>query len=176
MVGLWIRLTVCVLVFAGCGDQLSDAAPGTGDPSADPGGRVVVPGTGGAGGAGGNGGGGAGGSLGACDNAADLAVLLVDDPAPNATTFCGGVACINATGSVPAYQTCVSGCIETEVPGLSTECADCYGDLYACGLSGFCLSVCQVGSCSVPCLNCLDFNGCLDQFADCRGLTASVCP
>lgn len=131
----------------------------------------------GAGGAGGGAGsGGAGGNLGACDNESDLSVLVADNPAPSATTFCGDTACVTTIGNEVTYATCVSACIETRTPGISVECAACYGELAACGLSAFCFSACQVDACSILCTDCLDIAGCFTSFADCRGLDGPACP
>ncbi|MEM8608170.1 MAG: hypothetical protein AAGF92_13750 [Myxococcota bacterium] len=188
MIGLMVRFMALAALMIGCGDGATASAPGTDRPSGSglPGtlpprlpGTVALPtpGTGGQGGAGGMGGAsGAGGSMGACDNPGDLAVLQADDPSPFTTTRCGGIACFSDTVNANQYAQCVSDCVAGDTPGLSTGCADCYGELLACGLANFCFPQCQAGACSPSCESCLSFYGCVEVFEQCSGLIGSPCP
>jgi len=186
----WIRLRdhslpmkwlLCfALLLAGCSDS---PPPSAGGGSNLPG---VGPGTGGAGGAGGAGGtGGVGGApRGACDNAKDIdAAEAAGVSLREVASSCGSLAnvstfCDNFKFNAEQYEECVSDCVEDEVPGLSIECASCYGALERCGLVQFpsCRISCQQNLCSTLCLNCLNDAGCLEEYEDCRGLPGDGCP
>jgi hypothetical protein len=170
-------MLACALFVTACG---SDAVPALGQSGPIPNivGRTLTPGRGGTGGSGLNGGvdGGVDGGVGAgaCDNPADLDAVAAANL--NAvTTFCTGLVCLITIGNSPSYEQCVNACVERNVQGLSSECADCYGGVARCGLDAFCLSVCQFNTCGLQCLNCLSFVGCLTEFEECRGLPGDGC-
>jgi len=134
---------------------------------------------GGGGGAGGVG----GGALGACDNDSDLEALEgVDDNPRDIARICGlpnnPSSLCGLIFNLQAYEECISECVEEEVPGLSTECATCYGALERCGVAQFpsCRTPCQQNSCGDSCLTCLEEAGCIEDFEDCRGLPGDGCP
>ena len=113
---------------------------------------------------------------GACDNESDVEALdseNVRDVArvcglPNLPPFC----LVNAQ----PYDECIAECAEDRVPGLSTECATCYGTLEQCGLDSSCGGQCQFDACRTPCFDCLNLAGCIEDFEDCRGLPGDGCP
>jgi hypothetical protein len=132
---------------------------------------------GGIGGAGGVG----GGALGACDNESDLDALEgVGDTVRDIARTCGlpnnPSSLCGLIFNAPLYEECITECVEEEVPGLSTECAACYGALERCGFDWFCQTQCQLNSCSPVCLDCLNLPGCLEEFEECRGLPGDDCP
>jgi len=141
-------------------------------------------GSGGSAGAGGIGGG-AGGSetLGACDNGSDLDAIesageslrdiARDCGLPNNPEFtCANLIIING----PQYGDCIGECVEDRVPDLSSECAACYGGVEQCGLNAFCRTQCQLNTCGVRCLDCLENAGCIEEYEECRGLPGDGCP
>jgi hypothetical protein len=172
----WL-LILCLCV-GGCSDDAPP--PVTGRPGSgvgEGGGNAGTGGTGGGGGAGGVG----GGAIGACDNESDLEALEgVGDDGRNIARICGSLSnpftiCASLASSGRQYERCIIACVEDEVPGLSSECAACYGALERCGLDSFCWARCQLNSCSPPCLDCLDLAGCIEEYEDCRGLPGDGC-
>ncbi|MCA9529032.1 MAG: DUF4215 domain-containing protein [Myxococcales bacterium] len=61
---------------------------------------------------------------------------------------------------------CVSSCLQAN-PGLSSECADCYGGVTACTVAN-CISACGADSNSPGCISCVNTN-CGPAFAACSG-------
>lgn len=117
-------------------------------------------------------------STGACDNESDLEALEgVGNDARNIARICGSVNNIpSCVFTIQPYEECVTECVEEEVPGLSTECAACYGALEQCGRASFCQAQqCQFDGCSTLCLNCLNLAGCIEEFEACRGLPGDGC-
>jgi len=169
------------LLVSGC----SDSPPPTygGGAGAVPGGSIPDPGgTGGNGGAGGFGGeGGELGSRGACDNSNDVTAL--DDAGGGSREIavrCGlpsgtSAICASLIGTGGLYEECISDCVEESIPGLSTECAACYGALERCGLASLCRTSCQLNTCSNLCLDCLYRSGCIEEYETCRGLPGDGC-
>ncbi len=112
---------------------------------------------------------------GACDNESDLEALLGDDlrdvaricGSPNLPPFC--------MVTNESYDECVAACVEDRVPGLSTECATCYGTLEQCGFDSRCGPQCQFDACRTPCFDCLNLAGCVEDFEECRGLPGDGC-
>ncbi|MFW2387993.1 MAG: hypothetical protein ACN4G0_06640 [Polyangiales bacterium] len=170
------------LLLSGC----SDSPPPTygGGAGAVPGGSIPDPGgTGGNGGAGGSGGeGGDGGSMGACDNATDIGAMeAAGESLRDVARSCGlpnnmSSFCASLIGTGGLYEECISDCVEESVPGLSTECAACYGALERCGLASLCRTSCQLNNCSSLCLDCLNRGGCIEEYETCRGLPGDSCP
>jgi hypothetical protein len=173
-------LVMLMLMLAACGGERPPASPGgIGKPPGPITGGGGNGGTGGVGGTGGTGGmGGAGGvSNGACDNRSDLDVIVGAGTSVRVVARdCGlTVLCADAVGSGPAYEVCVTNCVERDVDGLSSECADCYGALERCSYAGFCFESCRLEACGAVCNNCLETAGCLSEFEDCRGLPGDGC-
>ncbi len=169
----WLLLFALVLL--GCGDDPP--------PTVSTGSNRVpigsIGGTGAAGGAGGAGGGagGAGGAApkGACDNGTDLdAIEGASDTIRNIARNCGLIVCAASIGDSEAYGQCVDVCVAARVPGISTDCADCYGNLESCGLTP-CRFKCQTNTCSILCLDCLNGAGCIADFEECRGIPGDGC-
>ena len=137
----------------------------------EPGGTGGIDGTGGVGGE--------LGSRGACDNASDIDAIDVaggglrdvarDCGLPSASSFC---ASLIGSGS---YEECISNCVEESIPGLSTECAACYGGLERCGFQSLCRTQCRLNGCSTTCLDCLNRGGCIEEYERCRGLPGNGC-
>ncbi len=164
---------VLSLCFVGCSEQQPPAVSG--------GSGVGVVGGGGSGGASAVDGGtdaevDGGEPKGACDNESDLEALAGDDVRdiarmcglPNMSPFC-------LVNSQP-YEECISECVADEVPGLSTECAACYGALERCNLDSFCRTQCQFNGCSTLCLDCLNLAGCIEEFEECTAIPGDGCP
>jgi hypothetical protein len=172
-------LVVLAVVALGCGEPTrTPSAPGAGDGSNGSfgvsgrnSGSGGVAGQGGASGAGGQG----GAEAGACDNEADLEVLLAAGSLRSVARTCGLFTCIALIGDSSAYDICVTSCVAEEVEGISGECAACYGSAEACGLDAFCRGLCQSGSCNAGCLACLRSASCEEDFEACRGLSGFEC-
>jgi len=175
-------LVVLFICAVGCGDDAPPTIPGSGTPIPP----SNVGGTGGVGGAGGSGGAGGvgGGSVGACDNESDLdAIEGAGDSVRNIARICGlpnnmSWFCSSLVFRGPQYEECITECVYDEVPGLSPECAACYGALERCGVAQLpsCLIPCQQNICTPLCLDCLEGGGCIEEFKDCRGLPGDGCP
>jgi hypothetical protein len=181
---LIVRLMKWLLILAlaalGCGDEAPNTFPAGGTVP-----LAKIPETGGSGGGGGDGLGGAGGfePRGACDNASDLgAIESASDSVRNIASDCGSLVNISSCASLilnaPEYEECITDCVEEDVPGVSAECASCYGALERCGLQQIpsCRVSCQNNTCSDLCLNCLTDEGCIEDYEDCRGLPGNGCP
>ena len=113
---------------------------------------------------------------GACDNGTDLDVIEnAGDTLRNIARDCGLFVCAASIGDSEAYGQCVDVCVAARVPGISTDCADCYGNLESCGLVALCRFQCQANTCSVLCLNCLNDASCITEFEQCRGIPGDSC-
>ena len=176
----WLAM-LAVLVL-GCGEPTrTPSAPGDGDgsngsvgvsgSSSGSGGGVGQGGQGGAGGAGGQG----GAEAGACENEADLEVLLGAGSLREVARSCGLFSCIALIGDSSAYDACVTNCVAEEVEGISGACAACYGRNETCGLDAFCRGSCQSNSCNPGCVACLEMAGCREEFEACRGVEGFEC-
>ena len=173
----WV-LVLCLCV-GGCTDQPPRTV--TGSPGSGPGVGVGGGGSGGSAGADGGVDGGTDGGepQGACDNESDLEALEgVGDDGRDIARICGLpnsnslLLCL----STRPYEQCIAECVEDEVPGLSTECAACYGALERCSRDSFCQTRCQFNGCSAPCLDCLSLAGCIEEYEECRGIPGDDCP
>ncbi len=163
----------------GCGESsATPAAPG------GAGGPIDVTGIessgGSAGGGGASGAGGAGGEpAGACNNLSDLEALAIAGSVRDVARDCGTEGflprCNAANLSGNAYEACINSCVETDVEGLSSECAGCYGAMERCSIDSFCLARCQLDTCSELCLSCVRNAGCIEEFEFCRGLAGAEC-
>ena len=120
---------------------------------------------------------------GACDNESDLEALAgVGDDGRDIARICGlpnnsSSFCASLIFNAPQYEACITECVEEEVPGLSSECANCYGALERCGVAQIpsCRTQCQLNGCSTLCLDCLNLAGCIEEYEDCRGLPGDGC-
>ena len=172
-------LLILALGVLGCGDEPVPTFGGGGG-TVPPG---KIPGDGGAGGAGGAGGVGGVEPKGACDNASDLGAIetaggSIRDVASDCGSLLNPSSCSSLILNAPRYEQCITDCVEAEVPGLSTECASCYGALEGCGVQQIpsCWTSCQNNTCSDLCLNCLTDAGCIEGYETCRGLPGDGCP
>ena len=169
-----------LLIFAlglfGCGDDPPPTISGGGErvPSGSSGGTGATGGAGGAGGAGGVGGVGGAVPKGACDNGTDLGAIE-GASVRNIARDCGVFVCATSIGNSLAYGQCVDDCVNARVTGISTDCANCYGNLERCGLVALCRFQCQANTCSALCLNCLNGASCITEFEQCRGLPGDSC-
>ena len=73
---------------------------------------------------------------------------------------------------IDAFGACVAFCT-AEAAGLSSSCADCYGDAAACGAE-FCTFACAGDLNSPPCISCRIENGCIPGFDSCSGLPGDI--
>jgi hypothetical protein len=122
--------------------------------------------------------GGSGGDpvVGACNNGGDAAAIAnAGSSLESIGATCAGSTCLGQLGDPDAYASCVSTCIETSVPGLSSECAGCYGELGGCAVGNLCLA-CASDTCSAMCLDCLNGAQCLTRLEECTGIPVEVCP
>jgi len=160
---------------AGSGGAGGTAGSGGAGGTAGSGGAGGTAGSGGAGGTAGSGGaGGATPVTDACLNAQDLAMVCMatfgdDYVAPCAT---------DASGAAAGTSTCLQ-VGPPDGPGLTSGCADCYGNQSQCirdncvfGGDGVCF---PPNDESPACLDCRDVNGCDAAAAECTGDLATEC-
>jgi hypothetical protein len=163
----------------------SGATAGTGGGGSGSGGTAGVSGTGGTAGASGAGGmGGAGGiggvggvgTAGACVNEPDIGMTLPNLrwQAASCGESCAGLA-------HDAFVACVNPCVETEAPGLSPECTDCYGELAWCA-GDVCNAWCAtqtLNACTPECIassvRCPAYSTCLTELDQCAGRDSLDC-
>lgn len=125
---------------------------------------------------------------GACNNAADLAIIGSGDKDPSAkASECGGTSCIaKLFESIEAFESCVNTCmLNAALPNysfvVSEPCTSCYTGSVVC-TAEFCglndpnkscvpASFGGKGTDSVDCSECRDDNGCVTSFYSCSGLT-----
>lgn len=150
------------------------------------GGLGGVGGIGGAGGLDGIGGFGGAGDLGACSNPTDFAALASLEPESNARSeaafFATSQPCVG-TPNLATFASCVAGELQTLLPTLSPECAQCYGDLASCSRLGGCNLSCAPNSCLQPtpcscgvvCLLCPGYSECENALDACTGRTPPEC-
>ena len=103
------------------------------------------------------------GQEGACTNIDDLAIIdgLGPQGLEDAIKDCGTPCFFDGD-----KQGCIRACIVDDI-GLSVPCADCYAASGACGMA-YCVSECIDGG--ADCIECLELNGCQDDFTACSGL------
>jgi hypothetical protein len=149
--------------------------------NAGSGGSGGFSGAGGMGGRGGTGGIGGGGGItgGACINETDAEVI--GTTVPNLrwqAAFCGPP----CQGLVhDAFLDCVNRCLETQVPGLSPGCTNCYGELAWCA-GAACNTWCAnqtVNACTPDCTadsaRCPGYSACLTELNQCAGRDSLDC-
>jgi hypothetical protein len=106
-------------------------------------------------------------ATGACLNDADLGMVCAPSFADDFVTDCGRGAAGDAAGT--------SACLQRDPPGLSQECADCYGAQTACVATN-CLSAgCASDRGGESCLACIEEAGCQAAFDSCRGDFVAGC-
>jgi hypothetical protein len=115
----------------------------------------------------------------ACINDPDLGVIGMTLPNLRwQAAFCG-TPC-EGLGHDP-FVDCVNRCLETQAPGLSSECTSCYGELAWCaGL--FCNTWCAnttLNACTPECtadsVRCTDYSTCLTELNQCAGRDSLDC-
>jgi hypothetical protein len=179
------------LGLSACNQDDVPPAPGAGGTRPPPpgtGGTGGLTGTGGTGGTAGGGGtagtagsagaGGVGGSplLGECSNPVDFAQLASLQPS-NPRTLAASIAvtqCFNDPRK-DSFIECVSAGMQTSLTSLSATCANCYGELAWCSIPFNCNVACQSDSCLLGCLNCTNYDACLEALNLCTGRTPPEC-
>lgn len=197
----FVSFSLLLLALAACSDSTVPAAPGGGT-----GGSIIPPPVGGSGGSGATGGsgggagsggtaatGGSGGmagtggmggeagsggvvSPGACVEDSTLLTDLLPDNARWFAHRCALETCApQATEAL--FKQCITDCVQEAVVGLSTECAECYGDLAwnavpncntACGQS-------SMSSCAPICFTCGSYDAWLSELDACAGRMSVDC-
>jgi len=150
------------------------------------GGTGGVSGTGGMGGGGGiSGMGGAGGIGGvgvggACVNEPDLDVIRKTLPNLRWQAASCGTSCQSLL-THDALLNCVDLCVDNQVPGLTSECTSCYGELAWCAGTA-CNTWCAnqtVSACTPDCTadsaRCPDYSTCLTELNQCAGRDSLDC-
>jgi hypothetical protein len=103
----------------------------------------------------------------ACLNEADLGMVCALTFNDDFVTDC----VVNAAGSASG----TSACLQEDPPGLSPDCADCYGSLIGCVATN-CLSAgCIADQDGERCRACIDEAGCYAARDSCRGDLAAAC-
>ena len=118
-------------------------------------------------------GGGAGGAAGApgsldnCINGDDLAAVCDPDFQEDYVRTCATAAVGQGAGT--------STCLQEDPPGLSMECADCFGGVTQCIFDNCLASGCAIDANGVDCLACREANGCDSALDNCTGDLAAGC-
>ena len=204
ILGLTLTLLLALSLCA-CDDEQPPAAPGAGGnvgPGTGGTAPPPFPGTGGTGvggiggsagsgaaGGGGNGGmagnGGVGGAVtpGACESPNDIAALIALIPGSNARQVAADCAlnepqCQPFLTNEEAFTNCVRDCVVLNVPGLSPECATCYGELGWC--AGACNVNCVLDACNeTVCEDCTqggsNYPQCFARLNECAGRPSRDC-
>jgi hypothetical protein len=163
---------------AGTGGTGGTAGSGGTGGTGGSGGTAGAGGTGGTGGTAGSGGTGGTGGLGACSNQNDIDALtaLLPTNARQIAANCGVVDCGRFVADQTDFTTCVSGCVEEDVAGLSSQCSSCYGDFAWC-IGLLCREVCQYNSCVPLCLSCDEdeYAACFEALDACAGRRSVDC-
>jgi hypothetical protein len=144
------------------------------------GGTAASGGTGGAAGMGGTGGVG-GGEFGgdACINDADLDVIGMTVPNLRWQAADCETGCVRLMHD--EFVDCISQCVETQAPGLSSECTSCYGELAWCagadcntGCTNPILNICAP-DCTADSPLCPGYSTCLTELNRCAGRDSLDC-
>lgn len=105
--------------------------------------------------------------MGACLNDGDLGMVCAPTFADDFVTGCGREAVGDPAGT--------SACLQRDPPGLSQDCAGCYGAQTGC-ITSNCLSAgCSSDRTSESCLACIEASGCQAAFDSCRGDLSTAC-
>jgi hypothetical protein len=150
--------------------------PGGGTGATGGGGSGGVGGEGGAGGIGGGGGIAGAGGMGACLSQSDLDAItdLYPTSARQVAAQCGNSPACNGAVGDEAFLDCVNPCIESGIPGVSTDCASCYGDFAVC-IRFLCLSQCALQPCTPSCESCPRYDPCFEALSQCAGRDSRDC-
>ena len=103
----------------------------------------------------------------ACLNESDLGMVCIPEFGDDYVTPCA----TDALGSGPA----TSACLQEDPPGLSSDCADCFGNVTQCIASNCLGAGCASDPDSEACLACRDEFGCDSAFDECAGDLSSAC-
>ena len=108
-----------------------------------------------------------GNETGACLNDTDLGMVCAPTFADDFVTACGREALGDPAGT--------SACLQRDPPGLSQDCAGCYGAQTGCIASNCLTAGCSSDRTSESCLACIEASGCQAAFDSCRGDLATAC-
>jgi hypothetical protein len=93
----------------------------------------------------------------------------------------GGTLCENVMADEALFLGCVNACVEDQAPGLSSECAGCYGDLAWCAGTA-CNTWCAsrtLNACTPDCtadsVQCPGYSACLTELNQCAGRDSRDC-
>jgi hypothetical protein len=102
---------------------------------------------------------------------------LLPTNARQIAAYCGVVDCSRFIADQTDFTACVSGCVEQDVAGLSSECSSCYGDFAWCSAQEFCLTACATNSCTSRCLSCDEdeYAACFEELDACAGRRSVDC-
>lgn len=171
---MMIGLSLAVVAL-GCADGGDGTGDGGGGGDAGSGGTAGNGGTAGSGG--GQGGTGGAPVTDACTNSDDLSMVCLPDFGDDYVVTCA----LAATGGAEA----TSACLQEEPPGLSADCADCFGAQVGCVVDECTLG--GDGSCLPPdfggdfgpgtpeCDACIAASGCPESFDSCGGDLSTAC-
>ena len=169
---MMIGLSLAVVAF-GCAEDDTSGGGGT----AGSGGMAGSGGTAGGGGTAGTGGTGGAPVTDACTNAEDLSMVCLPNFGDDYVATCA----LAATGGAEA----TSACLQEDPPGLTVDCADCFGAQVGCVVDECTLG--GDGSCLPPdfggdfgpgtpeCDACIAASGCADSFDSCAGDLSTAC-
>lgn len=100
---------------------------------------------------------------GACQNAADLAIIAPDRDAISAAAKTCGMGCLGDADPVACSTPCV-----VDKTGISSACAGCYAAMINCTIKN-CVAECVADPNAQVCLDCQETKGCFKGFYDCSG-------
>jgi len=100
---------------------------------------------------------------GACQNAADLAIIAPDRDAISAAAKTCGMGCLGDADPVACSTPCV-----VDKTGISSACAGCYAAMINCTIKN-CVAECVADPSAPVCLECQETKGCFKGFYDCSG-------
>ena len=113
---------------------------------------------------------------GACDNESDLAALDGAGSSPrDLARDCGAFECAIFFGNGFAYESCVDGCVQDDIPDLSPACATCHGASERCSHDSLCILRCRNNTCSAMCLDCMTSADCIAELEECTGIPDDGC-
>jgi len=106
-------------------------------------------------------------TMGACLNEADLGMICAPTFADDFVEPCVRGAVGDAAGT--------STCLQRDPPGLSQDCADCYGALIGCVATNCLNAGCISNPDGESCRACVEESGCQAAFDSCRGDLVAGC-
>jgi hypothetical protein len=102
-------------------------------------------------------------ATGACQNAADLAIIAPDREAISAAAKTCGMGCLGDADPVACSTPCV-----VEKTGITSACAGCYAAMINCTIKN-CVAECVADPNAQVCLDCQETKGCFKGFYECSG-------